>query len=716
MGKIVADFVGTETSADYEAKLITLGEFMFGPGSFTTRGDLRKLFNDATPPERDWQSSTIEEQFRPHLNWWNDTARWFDNVLDLPDFGTNGAFLPMLSPRNVFRDDGVTPVFAGGQRVSLIEPSEGFELGPELIVNGDFLQGSTGWNVTGQDSTHYVVFDSVEGTLRYVSDTTSPVLTVVQTVPMLVIGRHYLVECEIVDFVNIGVKTDSFSFTSLMTYANSKLTRFTGVASNTGFTFNRNGANVDVKIKRISVREILNVHAYQVTPTASMVSRRRPKTGVRNLLKNSDLAGAVAGTPGTAPTGWTMSGVPGTLSAVGEGFIDFLASANRPFLNSSGVVIQAGQTITASFVAESALGVSVQAQTVIGDVGSPAGVTRQYRINGNPVAATALVMTGDVVSLSITAASAAGAITFRMGLGCDASTTATLRMRNPQVEIGTTRTAYQRTDVTGNDVSEAGVPEVWSLVPDLVDDVLPIRVPAGFSGSVAILGENGSWLEEGVSAAVNGVLNIGPLNTPKGTPIGMLRAFGSIVGVALFDKQTVTQEDLDKLMRVAADHGAKGWFVKNSTPTFTTSFDSLSGLSLFDGASVSGGRATLANSMDSRVEANGAYVFPSAGLYEVELDSESIAVGGVVMAQGGASPTGFAFDFGLVDSSGFKNIQYGMPSGGIGFRLIRIAGGPHVFNSMAIYPFTPMPDPGANLPWSPSLWSLGYWDDAEQME
>jgi hypothetical protein len=127
------------------------------------------------------------------------------------------------------------------------------KLGPELLVNGDFSAGATGWAVNNADATHIATFTG--GVLRYQSDTTSPQLNVQQP-GVLTVAKKYRVVVEIAAFAGGAIKTDMSAPSTTIgtapgTYA------YTLVAVATNFNLTRSTPNVDITIDRVSVREIL---------------------------------------------------------------------------------------------------------------------------------------------------------------------------------------------------------------------------------------------------------------------------------------------------------------------------------------------------------------------------------------------------------------------------------------------------------------------------
>lgn len=127
-------------------------------------------------------------------------------------------------------------------------------LGPELLVNGDFIDGATGWTVNGADGTHIVTFAG--GTMRYQSGTTSPQLNVVQS-GLLTVGKRYQLTMIVASQTSGGLKTDfSTSSTSLGTASGTYV--YWLIAGSVNFNLTRTQANVDITIDKVSLREIVN--------------------------------------------------------------------------------------------------------------------------------------------------------------------------------------------------------------------------------------------------------------------------------------------------------------------------------------------------------------------------------------------------------------------------------------------------------------------------
>lgn len=180
----------------------------------------------------------------------NEQGVWYDPS----DFST------------MFQDSaGLTPVTALNQSLGLIlDKHSGLVRGPDVVVNGDFNSGSTGWTITGTDATHIVTFSG--GTMRYQSDTTTPALTLLQTA-ILTTGRTYEVTLVVTAYGGGNMKSDNlgvpvqggFGITGVGTF------KAIGTATSSNMNFARTTANTDITFESISVREIPGNHSIQAT-------------------------------------------------------------------------------------------------------------------------------------------------------------------------------------------------------------------------------------------------------------------------------------------------------------------------------------------------------------------------------------------------------------------------------------------------------------------
>jgi len=162
-----------------------------------------------------------------------------------------------------------------------------------------------------------------------------------------------------------------------------------------------------------------------------------PMGGRRNLLQNSAFAGAVSGTPGTAPPGWFFNASGGT-STVGTESITMSASASQFILAYEHAVAE-GETLTFHCNIDSNVNIKVaEVMYVVANV-----TAQQFYIDGVAASAATKIIGKHHVSSVVT--TSAGTSVFRLGIGCVDTATGTVTFSKPQLERGDVVTAYQRT-------------------------------------------------------------------------------------------------------------------------------------------------------------------------------------------------------------------------------------------------------------------------------
>lgn len=212
----------------------------------------------------------------------------------------------------------------------------------------------------------------------------------------------------------------------------------------------------------------------QAVGTKRALFGRRPPQ-IRQLLANSAFVGAVSGSPGTAPTGWTWQSSTGTLVAPGDGTLTFSATAARHMLSVTPSVA-ANDTKTFSARVVSNPNGLVFNQLILA-TSLPAGTTTQPRANGTLITESSYVpQPGDILSTTLTTASTAGTANLRLGVGCSSTATGSATLSEPQWENGSSRTTYQRSAGI-HDITEAGQPDIWGLRFDGTDDAYASASP-----------------------------------------------------------------------------------------------------------------------------------------------------------------------------------------------------------------------------------------------
>jgi hypothetical protein len=609
MTKITSDFTGAENSGTRLSLLGQIHDFWWGTGAFATAatlGGVRTEMNTIAPDD-----TSNGEAFGSWLTKWNALNEPDKLLNDTLKDANPALFILADDTARIFGPDGVTAVSAPGDAVSLAADDwEGLELGSELVVNGGFDVDAnwtkpTGVTITGGE----LVFTSV-GTTLASQQVVSPVLTA---------GKAYLTEYEITEYTGGAVSLlNSIGGYGDTQRSSAGVYREIGVASGSepGKSTIRLVARgtTTLKIGRISVREVLNWPAYQNTAAARPTWGRAPKE-VRNLLTNSDLSGAVAGTPGTPPTGWTNHQTTGEIAAVaadgllGGNSIQLTASgARRSFRQVMGTAFAANAVVRTSVLCEVISG-TIPVRDLVGSVG-PSGHVQTFEINGVSASATDNVPVGmNTVTSVCTVGATAGSVEAFWGLGVSNNATGTVRSWAPQGEVGTARSPYQRRGATPTDITESGVTSFGLISMDGSDDALLHQLAAGGTVSVALFGRGGSYLIPSITLAAPSVLQLGPLSVlddgvlVSGCPTGILRAVGTVpwssrfelVGYAIM-KANPSAEEQARAMRYFAAFGARGWLVEGPELLVNGGFDTDTDWTKGSLTTIAAGKATMAAS------------------------------------------------------------------------------------------------------------------------
>ena len=394
--------------------------------------------------------------------------------------GEQGVWFDPSDLSTLFQDAaGTIPVTGMEQPVGLmLDKRLGLVRGPELVSNGDFSAGQTGWaQVIGTISV-------TAGRLR-VARGGGNIGRAASAAMTCTIGKSYEVSY-IKNKMTSGssgliITTSATSTVGAIFIANSGAegagrTVFTATQT-THWIFCESGSGVDgdyAEFDNISVRELPGNHATQAT-----AAQRPILTARKNLLLNTHLSGGTAGTVGAgavAPVGWVFPFTGGSVSYLtsqfGTGSVAFTKTLTtaRPFIQQSiGVIASTTYTLSCR-VSQAATGTMK-----IGDVCAwatlPAGSTQAYYKNGVLTTSSAIetLQLGDVISSVLTVSTTAGTVQARVGLGAagDTSVTGTVSLTMPQIEVSVAPTRYQWVN-TATDYDYAGFP--IGLRCDGVDD------------------------------------------------------------------------------------------------------------------------------------------------------------------------------------------------------------------------------------------------------
>jgi hypothetical protein len=362
---------------------------------------------------------------------------------------------------------GTTPVTTTGQSVGLmLDKSKGLVLGSELVTNGTFDSGTTGWTLSGGTATVSSGQVTISGAAtRYFSQSFTTV-----------VGQGYRVRGTIVTsgatFNAIRKADNATASTNAVTFISAAGTTegvFIATATTTHIVLQVNDAGT-ATFDNISVKELPGNHAVQATTANRPTYGVHPFGGRRNLLTWTTFGGAVAGTPGTAPTDWPFNSSGGSITSISNEVIAFSATAARQIVGRV-INVAANQTQIwgVTVVSNPNSLVFNQLFTLI----NPTGLTSfLYYANGALVDATSYVpLANDRLTVVLVNGGSASTPTFRIGVGASGVATGSASFTQSQAELGSTATAYQRVTDQYN-VTEAGVSSVSYLFFDGVNDSL----------------------------------------------------------------------------------------------------------------------------------------------------------------------------------------------------------------------------------------------------
>ena len=365
--------------------------------------------------------------------------------------GSQGVWYEPSDLTTMFTDrSGTIPITAPGQTVSLrLDKSKGLTLGSELVVNGDFAAGATGWTAQAGwtiSSGAASVNSSVAGsTYLRTSGYTA------------VAGTYYRVTFTITSYTSgsifgvAGTATSATGATALGTYSYLILSNGAN-----GVGVYGSGTNTIATIDNISVKELPGNHAVAPTDAARPTYGIEPWSGRRNLLTRTEEFGDAV---------WQKitSGV-GVAPVLTYGFAD-------PDGTSTAWRLQ----LNAGANGASDYSLIRQSSSSWPDIG-----TRSIWLRSNTGSNQTVTLVATNVNFRVTvtptwqrfeSASSAGAKQLDVSVGGAGSTgaTADILIWHPQFEAAATATAYQRVG-TAFDVTEAGVPTVHYVQDAGTDD------------------------------------------------------------------------------------------------------------------------------------------------------------------------------------------------------------------------------------------------------
>ena len=403
------------------------------------------------------------------------------NPISLFSAGEQGIWLEPSDLTTMFQDRaGTTPVTTPGQTVGLrLDKSKGLVLGSELIANGDFSGGSTGWTITAS-GTNTITISS--GSVRFVTNGSADAATLSQPWSgATAVGKYYRITFDVLSgstgqlkITTLGVSTVIGEHTFTATPGAKSFTLVSANVTNIGIS-RVVGQSADATIDNISVKEIPGNHAVAPTDAARPTYGIEPWSGRRNLLTRTEEFGDAVWTKGGVTVSVNTDVAPDGTTTADRLIEDTSTGEHRTFQNA---IFTSGLNYTFSIYVKP-LGRSLVQLTSSSAVIWTATFDVTAGSVTNTVAGTASISAAgngwfrlSISDTSISTASSnlqvrlvdTGINTVYTGNG-----TSGILLWGAQLELGSTATAYQRVG-TAFDVTEAGVPTVHYVQYDGTDD------------------------------------------------------------------------------------------------------------------------------------------------------------------------------------------------------------------------------------------------------
>lgn len=384
----------------------------------------------------------------------------------------------------------------------------------------------------------------------------------------LVVGKSYLLTFSVTSTVGTVAVYNATNATNLLATGTTPYTAkvaFTAVNANLHF---RNTAAATTTWANFSLVELPSgLSAAQTSATLRPTLGAAP-LAIKNLLVNTNFSGAVAGTPGTAPSSWAVFQNTGSITGY-----DSVTGTLSISVTNQRVVLYQTRSIGANSsnslsVVVTAVSGSLSYEGIVAAVNLPVGYIKTYYKDGTVVDSSDLVTGPCTITCCITTSATAGSINWRLGAGVMNSGTGSVSFKEPQLEAGTSRTAYQFVSNSQNVVTETGATVYNFLRWDGVDDSMPINLPASTTGELVIIGRNGSYREAytGASTALGGTnQGYAGLGFPM-LATGPVLAYGFRPGI-------MSQAEWRRLINAYRERGAGGQLLYGAELLTNGTFD-----------------------------------------------------------------------------------------------------------------------------------------------
>ena len=343
----------------------------------------------------------------------------------------------------------------------MLDKSEGLAQGPELVTNGDFSNGLSGFT-TPSTGTGTATYSS--GSVTISGNSTANRGKIEKQLSGLTIGKTYLFKLEATNasghYNIVGLPVGN-----KVNQVGNQQYYFVADSTTDSFVLETSGGGGTVSIDNISIKEIAGSHATQPTSTKRPIYARHPEGGIRNLLnyteqfdngywlKLSTGGAAVSVIPSS------YAAPDGTYSATQVLGLD---TSNSRLDQNTALPALANKTYTYSVWLRGSGVIGINASSTTG-------------VGGATEIAVTLTSTWTRHDVTNTFNSSPTGYVRVHGVITRATGTAPeVHMWSPQLEEATEASNYQKR-VTDIDVTESGVGEVYYLKFDGVDDGMQIN-------------------------------------------------------------------------------------------------------------------------------------------------------------------------------------------------------------------------------------------------